>query len=85
MPPLHGAVALGEVDEVPVPVPEELDLDVAGVLDEALGEDLVAAEGREGLALRLLDYPRVRNYVGSWQEWGNREGCPVVRPERGDP
>jgi thiosulfate/3-mercaptopyruvate sulfurtransferase len=32
------------------------------------------------LALRLLGYPRVRNYVGSWQEWGNRDGCPVVRP-----
>jgi thiosulfate/3-mercaptopyruvate sulfurtransferase len=27
------------------------------------------------LALRLLGYPRVRNYVGSWAEWGNREGC----------
>ena len=31
-------------------------------------------------ALRLLGYPDVRNYVGSWQEWGNREGCPVVTP-----
>ena len=29
------------------------------------------------LALRLLDYPRVRNYVGSWQEWGNRDGLPI--------
>jgi thiosulfate/3-mercaptopyruvate sulfurtransferase len=27
------------------------------------------------LALRLLGYPRVRNYVGSWAEWGNREEC----------
>ena len=26
------------------------------------------------LALRLLGYPKVRNYVGSWAEWGNREG-----------
>lgn len=32
------------------------------------------------LALRLLGYPHVRNYVGSWQEWGNREGLPIVRP-----
>ncbi len=32
------------------------------------------------LALRLLGYPRVRNYVGSWQEWGNREGLPIARP-----
>ena len=29
------------------------------------------------LALRLLDYPRVRNYLGSWQEWGNKEGLPI--------
>ena len=33
------------------------------------------------LALRLLDYPRVRNYVGSWQEWGNRDGLPIRTPE----
>ena len=32
------------------------------------------------LALRLLDYPRLRNYVGSWQEWGNREGLPIWTP-----
>ncbi|MCP5149696.1 MAG: sulfurtransferase [Ectothiorhodospiraceae bacterium] len=35
------------------------------------------------LALRLLGYPNVRNYVGSWQEWGNRDGCPVVVPQEG--
>jgi thiosulfate/3-mercaptopyruvate sulfurtransferase len=29
--------------------------------------------------MRLLGYPRVRNYVGSWQEWGNREGLPITR------
>lgn len=32
------------------------------------------------LALRLLDYPRVRNYVGSWKEWGDREDLPVEKP-----
>jgi thiosulfate/3-mercaptopyruvate sulfurtransferase len=32
------------------------------------------------LALRLLGYPNVRNYVGSWQEWGNRDELPIVRP-----
>ena len=32
------------------------------------------------LALRLLDYPRIRNYVGSWQEWGNRDGLPIWNP-----
>jgi thiosulfate/3-mercaptopyruvate sulfurtransferase len=29
------------------------------------------------LALRLLGYPRVRNYTGSWKEWGDREDLPV--------
>jgi thiosulfate/3-mercaptopyruvate sulfurtransferase len=31
------------------------------------------------LAMRLLGYPRVRNYVGSWQEWGNRDCLPIVK------
>ena len=34
------------------------------------------------LALRLLGYPRVRNYVGSWKEWGDREDLPVEVPKR---
>ena len=33
------------------------------------------------LVLRMLGYLRVRNYVGSWQEWGNRDSCPVVVPD----
>ena len=33
------------------------------------------------LALRLLGYPDVRNYLGSWNEWGNRDGMPIARPE----
>jgi thiosulfate/3-mercaptopyruvate sulfurtransferase len=32
------------------------------------------------LALRLLGYPRVRSYVGSWKEWGDREDLPVEVP-----
>lgn len=32
------------------------------------------------LALRLLGYPRVRNYLGSWGEWGNREELPIETP-----
>ncbi len=34
------------------------------------------------LALRLLGYPRVRTYVGSWKEWGDREELPVELPRR---
>ena len=30
------------------------------------------------LALRLLNYTTIRNYVGSWQEWGNRETLPIT-------
>lgn len=29
------------------------------------------------LALRLLGYPKVRNYVGSWKEWGDRLDLPI--------
>jgi thiosulfate/3-mercaptopyruvate sulfurtransferase len=28
----------------------------------------------------LLGYPRVRNYDGSWTEWGNSVGLPIERP-----
>jgi thiosulfate/3-mercaptopyruvate sulfurtransferase len=31
------------------------------------------------LALRLLGFPRVRNYTGSWKEWGDRDDLPVER------
>jgi thiosulfate/3-mercaptopyruvate sulfurtransferase len=34
------------------------------------------------LALRLLGYPRVRTYVGSWKEWGDRDELPVEVPKR---
>ncbi|HET9943834.1 MAG TPA: sulfurtransferase [Terriglobia bacterium] len=29
------------------------------------------------LALRLIGYPRLRNYLGSWGEWGNRQDLPI--------
>jgi thiosulfate/3-mercaptopyruvate sulfurtransferase len=31
------------------------------------------------VALRLLGYPRVRNYVGSWKEWGDRTELPIEK------
>ncbi len=34
------------------------------------------------LALKLLGYPRVRNYLGSWREWGDREDLPIEHPSR---
>ena len=33
------------------------------------------------LALRLLGYPRIRVYVGSWKEWGDREELPIEVPK----
>lgn len=32
------------------------------------------------LALRLLGFPRVRNYIGSWKEWGDRLELPIQTP-----
>jgi thiosulfate/3-mercaptopyruvate sulfurtransferase len=31
----------------------------------------------------LLGYPRVRNYDGSWTEWGNAVGVPIEKPYQG--
>ena len=34
------------------------------------------------IALRLLGYPRVRMYIGSWKEWGDRTELPIELPKK---
>ena len=34
------------------------------------------------VALRIAGYPSVRNYLGSWGEWGNRDDLPIEHPRR---
>jgi thiosulfate/3-mercaptopyruvate sulfurtransferase len=37
------------------------------------------------LALRVLGYPRLKNYIGSWQEWSSRLDLPVEKQDASPP
>ena len=70
---LDGAVALEQMDEVAVLVAEELDLDVAGVRDEALEEHIADTEGATGLAAGLVE-----GVVELFRRLGNAHAAPAA-------
>jgi thiosulfate/3-mercaptopyruvate sulfurtransferase len=32
------------------------------------------------VTLRLIGFPKIRNYIGSWKEWGDRTDLPIDQP-----
>ncbi len=55
MPPLHRTVSLEQVDDVTLPVSEDLHLDVAWADDRLLEEERSVAESGLGLPRRRVD------------------------------
>jgi thiosulfate/3-mercaptopyruvate sulfurtransferase len=64
--------------------PEEMRAELAAAGVDPNDEIIVychrgARSANTYLALKLLGYPRVRNYIGSWHEWSNRPDLPMER------
>src|SRR5205807_9528312 len=55
MAPLHRAVALEQVDDVPVRIAQYLDLDMPWAHQQLLEEQIPLAEGGRGLARRRVE------------------------------
>src|SRR5439155_19714361 len=55
MPPLHGAVALPEMDEIAVCIAKDLHFNVLGIGNIALDENVGLAEGGAGFALGFFE------------------------------
>ena len=75
--PLHGAVALEQVDEVAVRVAEQLHFDVPRAHDELFEIDLVVAERRLGFAPRGRDVLRELRCAGN-----DAHAAPAAAPAR---
>ena len=54
MPTLDAALTLAEVDQIPLPVTQDLDLNVTGLFEQALEVD--SAVGEVGLGLQLRNW-----------------------------
>ena len=74
MPPLHGAIALVQMQHVAVAVAQNLHFDMAGAAHEAFDEDRVVAERGGGFAAGFLQESR-----------RNRRRCSTTRMPRPPP